>query len=162
MKKTATLLFSLIVLSLITGSCDDNQTFTQMKAIENMLFMKIRDYRAAENGSTLAVNLDTMVKEAQLYSYKMANGVVDVGTAGLAEHWEVIHDHWGGTNDVSVVLLYPTDGVNPITADMIFSAMTADSAINQALLSDVSICGIGIESDSIGNAYVTYLAMLVE
>jgi len=151
-----------VLLLLTAVACNDDPTFTQMKGIENQLYMLIRDYRTEQTLNTVTVNLDTMEPEAQTYSFKMATGIVEVGTEGLASHWLTIHDHWGGTNDVSVVMVYPFDGMNPITASMLLTAMKSDSAINAALLSDVSLCGVGIESDTTGNAYVTYLAMLVE
>ncbi len=162
MKKIAALFFTYFVLALLSTSCGDDEPFTQMKAIENQLYLKISEYFKAQKGSDLTINLDTMVKEAQVYSYKMAYGLVDVNTDGLDEHWFTIHDHWGGSNDVSIVMRYPNDGMTYITADMIFEALTSDSVANSLLLADVSICGVGIESDTAGNAYITYLAMLVE
>jgi len=155
-------LFIVVGLLFTTVSCDDDTTFTQMKAIENLLYMNIRDYRVEQSQSSVTINLDTMVPEAQAYAYKMATGTVEVSTDALSTHWFTIHDHWGGTNDVSIVMRYDYDGMTGISADMIFEAMKADSAMNAGLLADVSICGVGVESDSTGNAYVTYLAMLVE
>ena len=80
-------LLTVIIMSLILGSCDDdNSSYTQIKSNENLIFLAIKAYRTDNGLDGPFVHQFVMVREAQIYSYKMANDVEDLGTQGLTEH----------------------------------------------------------------------------
>jgi len=98
-----------------------------------------------------------MVEEAQVYSFKMASGIESLGTQGLGEHWNNIHQKIGGYNDQALVLKTTSGNEDDILSELLLIP-EADSV----LLEDLTQCGVGIEKDTEGNNYVTVLMMKVD
>ncbi|RLD66038.1 MAG: hypothetical protein DRI98_14030, partial [Bacteroidetes bacterium] len=81
-------LILILILPLFFFSCKkDTGPYIQIKNIENLIYQEIRDFRVAEGEDGPFVHQYFVVGEAQIYSYKMANGVVEVNTDGLDVHW---------------------------------------------------------------------------
>jgi len=154
-------LLILILLPLLMQACDDNGgTYTQVKGIEGLLFQAILAYRE-DNGLPLDqypfVHQYIMVAEAQVYSSRMASGLVELGTQDLAGHWETIHEKLGGYNDQSLVL-----STTSLDEDEILGELLLQPEADSVLLEDVTQCGVGIETDGNGNNYVTVLLMKID
>lgn len=151
-------LLALFMIPVLFSSCEkDEEGFTQIKGIESLIYQVIKAHRE-DNGLTGPfVHQFVMVKEAQIYSYKMANDAEAVGTQGLAEHWNTIHEKIGGTNDQALVLCTTSNN-----EDLILSELMQLSGGEDILLSDVTQCGIGVEDDDAGNHYITVLLMKVD
>jgi hypothetical protein len=148
----------LILLTLLLFSCKkDEGGFTKVKEIESLIYQTIKIYRE-DNGLTGPfVHQFVMVKEAQIYSYKMANDAEAMGTQGLEEHWNTIHEKIGGYNDQALVLSSGSDD-----EDVIFSQMLQQPDAESILLEDLTQCGVGVESDTAGTNYITILLMKVD
>jgi hypothetical protein len=143
----------LFFLPLWLSSCEKNNgTYIQVKAIENQVYEAIRDYREDNGLSGHFVHQYLMVEEAQKYSYKMAYGMVAVGTQGLDEHWAVLNEKYGFYNESGLVL-----STGSGQADGILDELLAVPGADSVLLGDVTQCGVGIESDTGGINYITVL-----
>jgi len=151
-------LCALLMVPLLFSSCEkDEEGFTQIKGIENLIYQSIKLYRE-DNGLTGPfVHQFIMVKEAQIYSYKMANDVEPLGTQGLTEHWNTIHDKIGGTNDQALVLRTASGD-----DEIILGELLQLPGAEEILLSDVTQCGVGVEADTAGNNFITVMLMIVE
>ena len=151
-------LFVLLLVPILLSSCQkDEEGFIQIKGIESLIYRAIKEYRT-DNGLTGSfVHQFVMVKEAQVYSYKMANDVEPLGTQGLPEHWNTIHEKIGGSNDQALVLR-TTSG----DEDVILAELLQLTDAENILLSDVTQCGVGVETDTIGYNFVTVMLMKVE
>ena len=58
-------------------SCKDkDSSWVQVKSIENEIYHSIKAYRESKDLSGPFVHQYLMVEEAQLYSYKMASGLI--------------------------------------------------------------------------------------
>lgn len=148
-------LLAIIILSLLVNSCeDDNGPFVQVKSIENLIYLSVKAYRTDNGLDGPFVHQYFIVNEAQVYSYKMANGVEDVGTQGLDEHWNTLNDKYGFYNEHALVLKTESADEDEILLQLL-QIPNADSI----LLEDVTQCGVGVESDTDGNNYVTILLM---
>jgi hypothetical protein len=146
------------MVSLMFCSCsDDDGVFVQVKSNEDLLYRSIKAYREDNGLSGPFVHQYLMVKEAQLYSYKMACGLEPFGTQGLAEHWSTIHGKIGGYNDQALVLATASSD-----EDEILSQMLQQPGADSILLEDLTQCGVGIEPDTSGTSYVTVLLMKVD
>jgi hypothetical protein len=151
-------LVALFVLPVILFSCEKEEgSYTQIKSNENLIYLAIKAYRSDNGLGEPFVHQFIMVREAQIYSYKMANDAEDVGTQGLTEHWNTIHEKIGGYNDQALVLKTTTDDEDGILAELL-QIPNAESI----LLEDLTQCGVGVESDTDGNNYVTILLMKVD
>ncbi len=151
-------LLTVISISLILGSCDDNNSsYTQIKSNENLIFLTIKAYRTDNGLDGPFAHQFIMVREAQVYSYKMANDAEDLGAQGLTEHWNTIHEKIGGYNEQALVLKTLSYDEEEILTQLL-QIPNADST----LLEDVTQCGVGIESDTAGNNYVTIMLMKVD
>ena len=154
-------LIIITLLPLLMQTCDDNGgTYTQVKSIEDLLFRAILAYRE-DNGLPLDqnpfVHQYIMVAEAQVYSSRMASGLVDLGTQDLAGHWETIHEKLGGYNDQSLV-----HSTTYLDEDEILGELLLQPGADSVLLEEVTQCGVGIETDGNGNNYVTVLLMKID
>jgi len=148
-------LIAAFILSIILVSCDDdNSSYTQIKSNENLIFLAIKAYRTDNGLDGPFVHQFVMVREAQVYSYKMANGVEDLGTQGLTEHWNTIHEKIGGYNDNALVLKTDSDH-----EDVILTQLLQQANADSVLLEDLTQCGVGVESDTAGYNYVTIMLM---
>jgi hypothetical protein len=76
----------------------------QVKNIENLIYQSIKAYRNAEGEDGPFVHQYFVVGEAQIYSYKMANGVVEVNTDGLDVHWDALNEKYAFYNHHALVL----------------------------------------------------------
>jgi len=141
------------ILAILVFSCKkDDGGFTRVKSIENLIYLSIKEYRET-NGSTGAfVHQYLMVEEAQLYSYKMANGFEAVGTQGLDEHWDRLDQKYTFYNRGNLVLKTDSNDEAQIMNELL-QVPGADSI----LLMDVTQCGVGVEADTAGIAYITVL-----
>jgi hypothetical protein len=114
--------------------------------------MSIKEYRETNGQTGPFVHQPFVVNEAQIYSYKMANGVEEVGIQGLDEHWTTLKDKFGFYNEHALVL--KTDaGHEDVILTQLLELPDADSI----LLEDVTQCGVGVKSDTAGLNYVTVL-----
>lgn len=151
-------LIPLFVVSFILFSCEKEEgSYTQVKSNENLIYLAIKAYRSDNGLGEPFVHQFIMVREAQIYSYKMANDAEEVGTQGLTEHWNTIHEKIGGYNDQALVLKTTTDDEDEILTQLL-QLPDAESI----LLEDLTQCGVGVESDTEGNNYITILLMKVD
>ena len=151
-------LVALFVLPLILFSCKkEESSYTQIKSNELLIFHAIKAYRTDNGLDGPFVHQFIMVREAQIYSYKMANDVEETGTQGLTEHWSTIHEKIGGYNDQALVLKTDTDD-----EDVILTELLQLPNAEAILLEDLTQCGVGVESDTEGNNYVTIMLMKVD
>lgn len=148
-------LIAVFIFSLVLVSCDDDSSsYTQIKSNENLIFLAIKAYRTDHGKDGPFVHQFVMVREAQIYSYKMANGAADLGTQGLTEHWNTIHEKIGGYNDNALVLKTDSDH-----EDVILNQLLQQANADSVLLEDLTQCGVGVESDTAGYNYVTIMLM---
>lgn len=151
MKKYSLLLIFLI--SMFLDSCDkESGPFIQIKDIENLIYQAIRDYRISEGEDGPFVHQYFVAGEAQVYSYKMANGVVEVDTDGLDVHWDALLEKYSFYN-LNALVLKTSSG----DAEEILDELLLLSNGEVTLLEEVSQCGVGVEADTEGNNYVTVL-----
>ena len=151
MKKLSLILILIIPLSLF--SCKkDTGPYIQIKNIENLIYEAIRDFRVGEGEDGPFVHQYFVVGEAQVYSYKMANGVVEVNTDGLDVHWDALLEKYSFYNLNALVL--KTTSTNE---DVILDELLQLPEGEVTLLEDVTQCGVGVESDTEGNLYITIL-----
>ena len=69
-------LLILLILPVVLFSCkDDDGPFVQIKSIENLIYLSIKEYRENNGENGPFVHQYFVVNEAHIYSYKMANGV---------------------------------------------------------------------------------------
>jgi hypothetical protein len=140
---------------MLLHSCKkDDGPFVQVKNIENLIYQEIRDFRIAEGEDGPFVHQYFVVGEAQIYSYKMANGVVEVNTDGLDEHWDSLNEKYTFYNHQALVMK-----TSSILLEDIFEEMLLLTGAEAILLEDVTQCGVGVESDTDGNNYITVLLM---
>lgn len=143
----------LAALPFLLFSCnDDDGGFVQIKSNENLLYNAIKEYRNSNGQDGPFVHQYLMVEEAQLYSYKMANGFEELGTQGLQEHWDALDKKFSFYNQNALVLSSETSDEDQILIE-ILQIPGADSI----LLKDVTQCGVGIEVDTSGLNYITIL-----
>lgn len=158
MKRSALILISMLLFTFMgTVSCEEEEPWISIKGIETQIYNEIKAHRTANGKEGPFVHQPIIVKEAQIFSAKMAIGAIPVGTDGINEHWTIIHDKIGGYNDLTLI----ATGTN-VTAAEIVAAWKGDSAINAAILGDFTQCGAGVEYDSSQVAYVTVMMMKVD
>ena len=151
-------LLALIILPVILFSCDDDDgSYTQIKSNENLIYLSIKAYRTDNGLDGAFVHQFIMVREAQTYSFKMANKDEDLGTQGLTSHWNTIHEKIGGYNDQALVLKTESSDEDEILTQLL-QIPGADSI----LLEDVTQCGVGVESDADGFNFITIMLMKVD
>ena len=145
----------LLTIALFLFSCEkDDGPFVQVKTSENLIYQSIRDFRIDNGEDGPFVHQYFVVGEAQIYSYKMANGVEEVNTDGLDVHWDALNDKYAFYNHHALVLK-TTSG----NEDVILEELLLQPEGEATLLEDVTQCGVGVESDSEGNYYITVLLM---
>ena len=106
MKKLHLILILIIPMSLF--SCKkDTGPYIKIKNIENLIYEAIRDFRVDEGEDGPFVHQYFVVGEAQVYSYKMANEVVEVDTDGLDVHWDALLEKYSFYNLNALVLKRP-------------------------------------------------------
>ena len=152
----------LMTLSLIvTFSCNKDNPWISMTALENEVWNDINAFRADSGKAAVTVNYDTMVEQAKKYSSFRAAGNEDPDFNELQARWDIITDRWNGTNQVSVII-QTTKGSSALTAEDIFNPDNLSSDIKTSLLQEVSIGGVGIGFDKDGNAFTTIMMMKVD
>ena len=150
--KNVRLIF-LLMIPLFLYSCNkDTGPYIQVKNIENLIYQEIRDYRVAEGEDGPFVHQYFVVGEAQIYSYKMANGVVEVNTDGVDVHWDALLEKYSFYNLNELVLKTTSSD----EADILVELLQLPDGI-ATLLEDLTQCGVGVESDTEGNNYITIL-----
>jgi len=143
----------LALLPFLLFSCNDDEGgYVQVKNSEQLLYLSIKEYRESNGQSGAFVHQYLMVEEAQLYSYKMANGFEEVGTQGLQEHWDELDEKYSFYNYMGLVLKTEASGENQM-----LEALLQIPGADSTLLEDVTQCGVGIESDTTGINYITIL-----
>jgi len=148
-------LILLLTIALFLFSCEkEDGPFIQIKTAENLIYQSIRDYRIAEGKDGPFVHQYFVVGEAQIYSYKMANGVVEVNTDGLQVHWDALNEKYSFYNHHALVLKTTSSNEDDILDELLLQPEG-----QATLLEDVTQCGVGMESDSEGNLYITVLLM---
>ncbi len=148
----------MIILSLLIFSCeDDNGEYVQIKGIENLVYLAIKDYRTTNGKTGPFVHQYLMVREAQIYSFKMANDAQALNTDGLAVHWDNVIPKLGGYNEHALVMSSPSND-----ADVILTGLLQLPDAETILLEDVTQCGVGIESDSSDTNFITVMLMKVD
>jgi len=156
MKKRQLAMLAMIPLFII--SCkDEPSSYTSIKGLESLIYQTIKGYRTENGLNGPFVHQLVMVREAQIYSYKMANGVEELGTQGLDEHWNEIHGKIGGYNDQAIVM--STTSANE---DEILTQLLQIEGADSLLLEDVTQCAVGIESNTQGLNYLTVMLMKVD
>ena len=151
MKKFRLILFLMIPLFLFSCEKEDGP-YVKIKSIENLIYQEIRDFRVEEGEDGPFVHQVLMVGEAQIYSYKMANGVEEINTDGLDEHWNALLEKYSFYNLNALVL--KTSSLNE---DEILDELLLLKDGEATLLEDLTQCGVGVESDTGGNNYITIL-----
>lgn len=145
-------------LLLIPAGCGDDEPFVTTKVIESQIYSQIKAYRENNGKAGPFVQQFIMVKEAQLFSAKMAAGVNNVDTTGIRVHWDIIDDKlWGGYNQVTLV-----QSTEDQTASAIVQNWIGDLTLEPLLLGDYTQCGVGVEYDAANMAYVTVLMMKID
>lgn len=143
----------ILMIPLFLFSCNkDDGPYYKIKNIENLIYEAIRDFRIEEGEDGPFVHQYFVAGEAQIYSYKMANGVVEVNTAGLDEHWDALNEKYTFYNENGLVLKTTSGNVDAIL-DELLQLPDGEST----LLEDLTQCGVGVESDADGNYYITVL-----
>jgi hypothetical protein len=82
----------------------------------------------------------------------MANGVVEVNTDGLDVHWDALLEKYSFYNLNALVLKTSSGNANEILDELL---LQPDG--ESTLLEDLTQCGVGVESDTEGNYYITVL-----
>ncbi len=151
MKKLSLVLILLIPLSFF--SCkEDTGPYIQVKNIENLIYEAIKDFRVNEGEDGPFVHQYFIVGEAQVYSYKMANGVEEVNTDGLDVHWDALLEKYSFYNLNALVLKTTSNNEDEILEELLLI-----SGVEEILLEDLTQCGVGVEPDTEGNNYITVL-----
>jgi len=151
MKKLRFVLLLFIPLSLF--SCNkDTGPYIKIKNIENLIYEAIHNFRIGEGEDGPFVHQYFIVGEAQIYSYKMANGVVEVNTDGLDVHWDALLEKYSFYNLNALVLKTASSNEDEILLELL--QLNDGEA---TLLEDLTQCGVGVESDTEGNYYITIL-----
>ena len=151
MKKLRLIL--ILMLPLFLFSCKkDTGPYIQIKNIENLIYEAIRDFRVDEGEDGPFVHQYFVVGEAQVYSYNMANGEVEVNTDGLDVHWDALLDKYSFYNLNELVLKTTSHNEDEILEELL---LQPDG--EATLLEDLTQCGVGVESDTEGNLYITVL-----
>lgn len=146
-----------ILLLTLLCSCDkDDGNYTTIKGLERLVYLNIQEFREGEGLNGPFVLQFIMVEEAQLYSFKMAHGD-PVDTQGLADHWTIIQEKLGGSNEEALALKTAS-----ADEDEIMSELRALPGADSIMLGDHTQCGVGIEADDQGMNYVTVLLMKAE
>ena len=146
-------LILILMLPLFFFSCkNDTGPYIKIKNIENLIYEAIRDFRVDEGEDGPFVHQYFVVGEAQVYSYKMANGVEEVNTDGLDVHWDALLDKYSFYNLNELVLLTTSHNEDEILEELLLQPN--GEAI---LLEDLTQCGVGVESDTEGNLYITVM-----
>lgn len=153
MKISRLILFLSIPLFLFSCNKDDGP-YIKVKNIENLIYQSIKAYRNANGENGPFVHQYFVVGEAQIYSFKMANGDVEVNTDGLDVHWDALNDKYSFYNHQALVLK-----TTSLLEDEILDELLLLPEGEATLLEDVTQCGVGIESDTEGNNYITILLM---
>ena len=148
-------LILLLSIPLFLFSCKkDDGPYVQIKNIENLIYQSIKAYRNDNGENGPFVHQYLAVGEAQAYSYRMANGEVEVNTDGLDVHWDALNEKYSFYNHQALVLK-TTSGDEDEILDELLLLTDGEST----LLEDVTQCGVGMESDTEGNNYITILLM---
>jgi len=151
MKKLPLILVLMVAICFF--SCkEETGPYIQVKNIENLIYEAIRDFRTTEGETGPFVHQYFIVGEAQVYSNKMANGVEEVNTDGLDVHWDALLDKYSFYN-LNALVLQATSGNEDEILDELLLLPDGEAT----LLEDVTQCGVGVESDSEGNYYITIL-----
>lgn len=82
----------------------------------------------------------------------MANGVEEVNTDGLDVHWDALLEKYSFYNLNELVL--KTTSYNE---DEILEELLLQPDGEAILLEDLTQCGVGVESDTEGNLYITVM-----
>lgn len=159
MKKTIVALFAVVSYILFSAvSCQEKEPFVNIKTIESQIYNEIKSLRESNGLSGAFVQNYPMSQEAQLYSAQRKFATGELDSMDLAEHWDVIHDKFGGWNDITLI-----QETTATTAEEIVSAWSADSTTNALLLyEDITQCGVGVEYNDENLAYVTVFMMYAE
>jgi hypothetical protein len=148
-------LLLLLTIPLFLFSCKkDDGPYVQVKNIENLIYQSIKAFRNDNGEDGPFVHQYLAVGEAQIYSYKMANDVVGVNTDGLNVHWDALNEKYSFYNQHALVLKTLFANEDDILAELL---LLTDG--ESTLLEDVTQCGVGVESDTEGNYYITVLLM---
>lgn len=156
----STVVITTILALLLLGptGCGDDEPFTTTKLIESQIYNQIKAYRESKGKTGPFVQQFIIVKEAQLFSAKMAYGVNDVDTTGISVHWDMIDDKlWGGYNQVTLV-----QSTEDQSAAAIVQNWIEDLTMEPLLLGDYTQCGVGVEYDNDQAAYVTVMMMKID
>jgi hypothetical protein len=148
---------AILCVMLTLTACGDSEPFVNIKVIESRIYGEIKTFREANQSTGPFVQNYPMSREAQLFSAKMASGLNSVDTTGIYVHWDIIHDKFGGYNDMTL-LQSTTDA----TAAAIVENWTEDPDDAQRLLGDYTQCAVGVEYDTNQVAYVTVLLMKID
>jgi len=141
------------MIPLFLFSCKkDDGPYIKIKTIENLIYEAIRDYRIEQGETGPFVHQYFVVGEAQIYSYKMANGVVEVNTDGLDVHWDNLLEKYSFYN-LNALVLKDASGNEDVILDELLQLPEGEAT----LLQDVTQCGVGVETDSEGYYYITVL-----
>lgn len=150
--KKYTLILSLLVPMFLFSCKKESSPYYQIKNIENLIYEAILDYRVSEGEDGPFVHQYFVAGEAQVYSYKMANGVQDVNTDGLDVHWDALLEKYYFYNLNALVLQTTSSDADEILDELL---LLPDG--EATLLEDVTQCGVGVEADTAGNNYITVL-----
>jgi uncharacterized protein YkwD len=132
------------------SSCEENEGFHQISALESSIHNKVNDYRQTQGLSKLVLQ-PIMFKEARLHSEKMAGGLLPVDGTGMTEAFASVKDKIGGTTEGYVVFT-----TNQSNADSIVNSMLRDAGIVDIIKQTYTQSGVGVAYNN-NLAYVTHM-----
>jgi hypothetical protein len=142
-----------LIIPLLLFSCKkEDGPYIQVKSIENLIYVAIRNYRVDQGEDGPFVHQYFIVGEAQAYSYKMASGAEEVNTGGLDVHWDALLAKYNFYN-LNALVLKSASGDEEVILEELLQLPEGEAT----LLEDVTQCGVGVESDSLGYNYITIL-----
>ena len=142
----------LIIPLLLSFFKKDDGPYNQIKTIKTLIYEAISDYRIAQGEDGPFVHQYYVVGEAQLYSCKMANGVVEVNTDGLDEHWNNLLEKYSYYN-LNALVLKSASGDEDVILEELLQLPEGEAT----LLEDLAQCGVGVETDTEGYFYISIL-----
>ena len=155
MKRTIFIAASIFAIMILSSTSCEEEPFINIQELETRIYNEIKAHREANGIGGTFVHQFLMVKEAQLYSAKMAFGTQDVSTSGIQEHWDILNQ-LGGENNQTLIQKVPSS----YTAPEIVQVWKDNPETDSLLLLNYTQCGAGIATSD-GFTYVTVLMMLI-
>jgi hypothetical protein len=145
------LIFTGLLIFCLVYSCEKDDNFHQVSALENNVVEKVNEHRANEGLEPL-VHQFLMDEEAHLLSKKMANGLIEVGGTEINEKLTEMTTNLGGNQ--SAWLAYTCAYAN---ADSIFNVVYKHKPSLDLVEEQFTQLGVGVYAGSDNLSYVCLL-----